>query len=195
MEYWLTKLTIYKNPQRRLLLFCINLTLLILRLSKWIIIYQTIHNGFILECIFNEADNLKTPFPRNFASLVFNKLFLLSRSHSSYQYRSQRKSVLELKQCHSKTSFYNASVNTRCIHAPIPPTSQQLGTCPPCQSWGGALANLGVAICQPPDHPWDFGSYVDPYPNITKHGGFYWKHKQIQRLAHLARTGKTCKGF
>ena len=30
---------------------------------------------------------------------------------------------------------------------------------------------------------------------ITKHGGFYRKHKQIGRLAHLSRTRKTSSGF
>ena len=30
---------------------------------------------------------------------------------------------------------------------------------------------------------------------FLKHGGFYWKHKEIGRLAHLSRTGKSCRGF
>ena len=29
-----------------------------------------------------------------------------------------------------------------------------------------------------------------PYPNITNHGGFYRKHKQIQRLPHSVKGGK-----
>ena len=29
----------------------------------------------------------------------------------------------------------------------------------------------------------------------TKHGRFYWKHKQIRRLAHLLTTETTCRGF
>ena len=30
---------------------------------------------------------------------------------------------------------------------------------------------------------------------FLKHGGFYGKHKEIGRLAHLSWTGKTCRGF
>ena len=36
-----------------------------------------------------------------------------------------------------------------------------------------------------------FDTHVVSYPIITKHGGFYRKHKQIGRLVHLSRMPKT----
>ena len=36
-----------------------------------------------------------------------------------------------------------------------------------------------------------FDTHVVSYPIITKHGGFYRKHKQIGRLVHLSRMRKT----
>ena len=33
------------------------------------------------------------------------------------------------------------------------------------------------------------------YPNITKHGGFSWKHKLTGKLAHLSRMWKGCRVF
>ena len=46
-------------------------------------------------------------------------------------------------------------------------------------------------FCLPRDNPRAFIMHVVSYPNITEHGGFYWKHKKIGRLAHL----KICRGF
>ena len=65
---------------------------------------------------------------------------------------------------------------------------------------GGVLANFVLhrvrQFCQPWSHPRAFGTHVHSYPNIyTKHGGFYWKHQQIQRLAYLLGTGKTFRGW
>ena len=51
-------------------------------------------------------------------------------------------------------------------------------------------ATRGSGTCQPRGHPRAFASYVHLYPNITKHGWFRWKHKNIRRLAHLPRTEK-----
>ena len=64
----------------------------------------------------------------------------------------------------------------------------------------GVLANFVLhrvrQFCQPQGHAWAFGIHMHSYPNIfTKHGGFYWKHQQIQRLAYLSGTGKTFRGF
>ena len=54
---------------------------------------------------------------------------------------------------------------------------------------GGALAHFphGSAFANPGPPPFSRCSYVHPYPNITKHGGFSWKHKQIQSLTNLIR--------
>ena len=45
----------------------------------------------------------------------------------------------------------------------------------------------GASLPTPGPPPFSRCSYVHPYPNITKHGGFYWKHKQIQSSANLKR--------
>ena len=65
------------------------------------------------------------------------------------------------------------------------------------RDWGKKKANLGVygitwprgpGICLPRGDPLACDTHVVSYPNITKHGGFYWKHKQIGISAHLSRT-------
>ena len=67
---------------------------------------------------------------------------------------------------------------------------------PPCGTFaylispgGGALANFA----------WSGGQATAARgflsSKITKHWGFYWKHKPIGRLAHPSRTQKTCRGL
>ena len=72
---------------------------------------------------------------------------------------------------------------------PVPSPGLMRNICLPCHSGGGgALANFAwprwSGICPP--QAFDT-YYVDFDSNITRRGGFYWKHinKQIGRLAHL----------
>ena len=87
------------------------------------------------------------------------------------------------------------------MHQSIPGAArqQQRIICPPRQSRGWGIGTFwavrGLGFCKTRDHPQACGSCVHPYPNITKHGGFYWKHKQIQRLAHRFKDGKNFKFF
>ena len=52
----------------------------------------------------------------------------------------------------------------------------------------GHYVARGAGICLPRGHPLACHTHVVSYPNITKHRGFYWKHKQISISSHLSRT-------
>ena len=58
--------------------------------------------------------------------------------------------------------------------------------CTNCQSWGWGISKLCTVqrsgICQPLGHPLAFGTHMHSFLNITKHGGFYWKHQQILQI-------------
>ena len=106
--------------------------------------------------------------------------------------------------CHSRVTSLDipyASVKSNCAHHPPnpPPPAPLRGICLPCQSWGWGISKFCVArgsgIYLPRGRLRAFDTHVVSYPNITKHGGFYWKHEQIGGLAQLSRTRKTCTGF
>ena len=82
---------------------------------------------------------------------------------------------------------------------PPPPPRQLRGICLPCPSWGWGISKFCVArgsgIYLRRGRFRAFDTEVVSYPNVTNHGGFYGKHKQIGRLAHLSRTRKACRGF
>ena len=67
------------------------------------------------------------------------------------------------------------------------------------ESWEWGISKfcgvLGSGIClgSPPSQFWHARGFLSS--NITKYGGFYWKHKQIGRSAHLSRTQKIYRGF
>lgn len=86
-----------------------------------------------------------------------------------------------------------ASVNSRC------PSSTTADHLPASSVPGVGDGTFWVAresgICKTRDHPQACGSCMHPCPNITKHGGLYQKHKQIQRLAHRVKHGKNFKTF
>ena len=79
--------------------------------------------------------------------------------------------------------------------ASIPPPGQLRGICVPCQSGGGALANLarpgGRAFACP--RAFDTHAVSD---SKSKHGGFYRKGPAVRRrLDRPLRTGQACGGF
>ena len=90
-----------------------------------------------------------------------------------------------------------ASFKSNCAHSPASlhaghlPTLSVLGVCHQ-QILRGPGARQLPTPRSPPSfrHPRGFLS-----SNITKHGGFYWKHKQIGRLANLSRTQKNLQRF
>ena len=80
----------------------------------------------------------------------------------------------------------------------VPPTPRLLqGICPPCQSCGWGISKfcvvLGLGICQLLGHPQAFDTHMVSYPNITKHRGFYWNHKQkSDKEKKNCRVSKAC---
>ena len=103
--------------------------------------------------------------------------------------------------CHSRVTCLDipyASVKSNYAHRPPRTTTGHLPTLSVLYR-DGALANFCVArgsgIYLRRGRLRAFDTEVVSYPNITNHGGFYWKHKQIGRSAHLSRTRKTCRGF
>ena len=63
--------------------------------------------------------------------------------------------------------------------------------------WHGQILRApGTGICLPRGHPRAFDTHVVSYPNVTRHGGFYWKHKQIglsiKDAKNLQRISEAC---
>ena len=89
-----------------------------------------------------------------------------------------------------------ASSFTQPSSLPPPPSSPILwGICLPCQSWGCAMNKFcvvrGSGISLPRGHPRAFDTHVISYPNISKHGRFYTKHKHI---SISIKDAKICRG-
>ena len=84
--------------------------------------------------------------------------------------------------------IYYASVNSWCAHA-LPGNCRAL-IVRIVSPGGGELANYarprGRAFANIWATPELFGTHMHSFWNITKHGGFYWKHQQICRLTHLS---------
>ena len=58
-------------------------------------------------------------------------------------------------------------------------------------AWFGGKGGGGSGISPPRGHPRAFDKHVISYPNISKHGGFYTKHKHISRSI---KDAKICRG-
>ena len=116
--------------------------------------------------------------------ILFNtpKKSLLKSSYPSQIFVPKK--ILESKISNPKKSFDHPRHLKSWVHPWGPPTPRLLqGICPPCQSCGWGISKfcvvLGLGICQPLGHPQAFDTHMVSYPNITKHGGFYWNHKQV----------------
>ena len=70
---------------------------------------------------------------------------------------------------------------------PIVPPGPLRGICLPYQSWGWGISKFcvvrGSRIYLRRGRLRAFDTQVVSFPDVANHGGFYWKHKQIGRLA------------